>query len=686
MNKNIISIILKSLIILLILTAGIRAQNNKSHGELLKKLSGSYQFPKLPMVSGKMSPGPYNVIQVNFKITLRDGVKLDCSKFYPDTNNIYLPNGFPGVIMCHGYGDRKETLAAIAHDQASYGYSVYTYSMRGQGSLPANQKGLSNLISTTEALDLMQFVDSVKHDRTSRLDSSNILITGGSQGGMIPYMAACMGMKVKCIISSVASPEFASNWIENGSIKMTFLWTITYTPDSAVYTPQVKAMESWVYSTAKDKWDSLAYWLPKDRDFKLLVSQNTVPIMLENSWQDYFFSAYGNISTTQLLTSPKYYYFGAVQGHGGDVSPIENTWHESFYNDWFNYWLFGDTYGLLTRKTYEYASTTFPVSSGMWSFVHDNSDVWPPSGLINQKLYFNPNKQLKTNPNTKNNTVILKNTVTAGFTLEDAVGEDFTGTLFNNNFKKDSLVFTSPVLANKTRMTGTPAIKLDYSSNMNRAQFNFQVYEVQGTTQKLVSRINYTDRNNYTHNVRKTVTVNGNSHSHIFLKGNKIRVVIKNLDTTPFDVPFLATNPFVLPVMDNGKSKMYLSSNSYISLPLQVTTMMGPVANIFVDENPELSADENSNLPVTFNLKQNFPNPFNPVTSIEYSVPQNSYVTLKVYDISGKEIASLVNSQTSAGNYSVNFNADVYHLSSGIYFYKLTAGNEVAVKKLMLIK
>jgi hypothetical protein len=106
--------------------------------------------------------------------------------------------------------------------------------------------------------------------------------------------------------------------------------------------------------------------------------------------------------------------------------------------------------------------------------------------------------------------------------------------------------------------------------------------------------------------------------------------------------------------------------------------------NIFEEDNTELV--QTDNVPASFDLKQNYPNPFNPSTTIEYSVPQNSFVTLKLYDISGKEVATLVNTEISAGNYSLNFNADAYHLSSGIYFYKLTAGNEVAVKKLMLIK
>ncbi len=159
-------------------------------------------------------------------------------------------------------------------------------------------------------------------------------------------------------------------------------------------------------------------------------------------------------------------------------------------------------------------------SSGMWSFTHDSTTIWPPSGLTNLKLYFNPKNQLKTSPNLNgNSSVTLSNKVTAGYTMQNAVNDEFTGTAFTSNFTKSQLIFTSPALANNTRMTGTPTINLDYSSNMNRSQFNFQIYEVQGATSKMVTRVNYTDRHNTSHNVRKTTLINGNSHSHIFQKG-----------------------------------------------------------------------------------------------------------------------------------------------------------------------
>ncbi|MFA6597427.1 MAG: T9SS type A sorting domain-containing protein [Ignavibacteriaceae bacterium] len=91
-------------------------------------------------------------------------------------------------------------------------------------------------------------------------------------------------------------------------------------------------------------------------------------------------------------------------------------------------------------------------------------------------------------------------------------------------------------------------------------------------------------------------------------------------------------------------------------------------------------------LPASYNLEQNYPNPFNPSTNIEYSVVGTQHVTLKVYDILGNEVATLVNDVRSSGNYKVPFNSMRNELSSGIYFYQLCAGDFVQTKKMILLR
>jgi Secretion system C-terminal sorting domain len=93
---------------------------------------------------------------------------------------------------------------------------------------------------------------------------------------------------------------------------------------------------------------------------------------------------------------------------------------------------------------------------------------------------------------------------------------------------------------------------------------------------------------------------------------------------------------------------------------------------------------ETAGVPLVYELSQNYPNPFNPSTKINYTIPQQSFVTLKVYNILGQEVATLVNEVQKASKYVATF--DAKSLASGVYFYKLQAGNFVASKKLLLLK
>ncbi len=93
------------------------------------------------------------------------------------------------------------------------------------------------------------------------------------------------------------------------------------------------------------------------------------------------------------------------------------------------------------------------------------------------------------------------------------------------------------------------------------------------------------------------------------------------------------------------------------------------------------------NLPTVFRefqLKQNYPNPFNPTTKISYSLPEQNYVSLKVFDVLGREVSELINKDQQVGNYEVEFNAT--NLTSGVYFYKIQAGDFVETKKMVLMK
>ena len=152
-------------------------------------------------------------------------------------------------------------------------------------------------------------------------------------------------------------------------------------------------------------------------------------------------------------------------------------------------------------------------------------------------------------------------------------------------------------------------------------------------------------------------------------RGRKDVVLVEPMETVRFITKFEDFSNATIPYMyhchlltheDDGMMGQFIVSNS-------------------TDVKPE-----NSSLPNSFSLAQNYPNPFNPSTTISYTLPIAGSVTLKVFDITGKEVRMLANGYKVAGKYSVTFNAS--DLASGIYFYQIITPNFVETKKLILMK
>ena len=145
---------------------------------------------------------------------------------------------------------------------------------------------------------------------------------------------------------------------------------------------------------------------------------------------------------------------------------------------------------------------------------------------------------------------------------------------------------------------------------------------------------------------------------------------------------------------DNGISWLPLDDNGLVSSinnTIQFTTDYALI-NTFgigvyrrnISEVTTIEQDPLENFPEFFSLEQNYPNPFNPSTSIQYQVSSNTKVSLKVYDVLGNEVATLVNENKTAGSYEVTFNAE--GLASGVYLYSLKSGGSSLSKKLLLLK
>ena len=128
-------------------------------------------------------------------------------------------------------------------------------------------------------------------------------------------------------------------------------------------------------------------------------------------------------------------------------------------------------------------------------------------------------------------------------------------------------------------------------------------------------------------------------------------------------------------IISNGNCSFYDSfGRGYSFTSAEINVFYSPITDV-IESNEVINK---------FSLSQNYPNPFNPSTALKYEIPKESYITLKVYDILGREVVTLVNQQQKTGYYEVDWNA--VNNSSGIYFYKIQAGEFVATKKMILMK
>lgn len=608
----------------------------------------------------------YAVKRYDFTLKMRDSVLIDCTKFIPEEQK--PAKGWPVIMFCHGFGESKETEVPDAMVQAQFGYYTFVYSMRGQG----HSGGLSNLISTIEMNDLLQILDYIRQDTSA--DSSRITIFGASQGGIIPFMAACNGAKVSMVMSDLASPEFASSWIENGSIKVTFFFTIDYDTSIVKYTDDVKKLRRWALSKENDKWDSLAYFLPRGRDYLEKVPLCKIPVLITNAWQDKYFNATGMIKATKLLKVPFMAYFGVVDGHGSDTTYDENNFLSDYDNDWEEYWLNNFEPNMADSIKYQYASSHYPRVYNHWSFSHYTSKDWPPANITPLTLYFHSKGKLLDIPNsTSDDTAGFWNDlIDTSFTMQQAINTSFRGEFFNKRFSKNKLVFETDPLAADYQLIGAPKIRLFYSSTADVCQYNVQIWEVKpGSDTRFVTRINYTDRH-YKPGVIKEQIVEGASYSHLFQQGDKIRIVFTNLDTQPSD-SFLTTNPYVLPILKKSYNTIYMGQSypSFIELPV-----VGSSSGIAI-ENETIKE---------FRLYQNYPNPFNPSTDIRFTLDKPVHVELMVYNIWGKKVATILNRNMSVGTHNVTFNISHRKLSSGEYFYEMKVGDTTKRMKMVLLK
>lgn len=156
--------------------------------------------------------------------------------------------------------------------------------------------------------------------------------------------------------------------------------------------------------------------------------------------------------------------------------------------------------------------------------------------------------------------------------------------------------------------------------------------------------------------------INFNSISGSINKGDTISIIIT----------------YNISELQNGTN----NSNIFVGDPHH-----GPITvpvEVYLQSTTGVQEDYFSNIPVSFSLEQNYPNPFNPTTKISFSIPETQKVSLKIYNLLGNELFTVVDEVKGKGEYSVDI--DMSRFASGIYFYKIKAGKYVQTKKMILNK
>jgi predicted acyl esterase len=504
--------------------------------------------------SKQLIKGDYTVVKDEFTIVMEDGIVLDALSYIP--KDLKKPNGLPAIIYCHGFGLSKDSDDASLKDQAEFGYATFSYSMRGQG----KSGGVSDIITRRDAQDLINVVNYVKS--LPGINDDRVCIAGGSQGGIVPFMAVAMGMDVRCLITDLATPDFASSWIENNSIKLTLLWTLSYDNTKVRYSDNALKFKEWILSGNAYNYQQLFEEFRTNRDFTEIIGNIKIPMLISNAWQDKFFNTTGVIDNLGKFGVFNKLYFGTMIGHGSEVSQDELRYRRKLTDEWLRVWLDDIDGNTINTNLCTYVSSSFPVNDNNWTWKRNYSDAYPFEEIENLKFYLHPGGRLAFTPNESSiDTLSFINEVSTSLTLKQAVNLEFTGNEFSSKFHRSEIIFFSDPFVEDYTMLGAPVVDLYYSSSASSmCQFNLQFYEVDKYgNNKLITRANYTDifATPYSH---RNITFKGQAHSHIFKKGNRLKVIVTNLDNTNGDI-FLRTNPFVLPVLESARNYIFMNTS-----------------------------------------------------------------------------------------------------------------------------
>jgi len=587
-------------------------------------------------------------ITSNVTIQTSDSVALEATITWPA--QIPPSGGFPGIVLVHGFGGSKADMSEIALAMAVLGYASIAYSVRGQG----NSGGLSTVSGAREVQDLREVIQYFRN--TVFVNSNNLGVTGGSQGGIHAWMAAVYGMPgVKAVVPLIATPDFAHALVPNGCIKYGLPREMTI--GSVRYSPERDIVRNYIIA---DQYDSVLSYI-NARDLAHLVHNVQIPVLQGLGWADFLFPVNGGIAAATNLASrhvPIWSYYG-TNGHGEEIDPEEALFLADLMVSWFDHWLRG----------YSLSQDSLPVvhyADDRPGWPRHTTIVWPPLPHDTLTLYLT-DQGLSWNPPTTDVTLPFSLSHDSAYTPMMGWDDLYGGANFMAAFTSSPVRLISPPLSMDIEVTGIPWGRISVQSNSGKFQAHVRFYDVvvaADTTWRLMSRSMNGIRQS-TPAQWHEIDVVGTALSHVIPHGHRIGVEITSLDLLHADrantVPYFASS--------HSFVQSTTSSPSFISLPV-----VGTVVTVAENRVPF----------DVFRLSQNYPNPFNPTTNFQFSIANSQFTVLKVYDVLGREVTTLINDQLAPGEYTVNW--DARGQASGVYFYRLSAGDFVTTRKMILSK
>ncbi|MGA9364554.1 MAG: CocE/NonD family hydrolase [Bacteroidota bacterium] len=570
-------------------------------------------------------------------INVSDGISLEATIARP----IGFPRsgGFPAIVLVPGFGGKKDDMLLLSITMAAYGYASLAYSARGQG----NSGGLSTISGDRERQDLFEIIQYLRN--LPDINPNKLGVTGGSQGGIHSWMAAVYRMPgVKAVAPLIATPDFARALVPNGCMKYGLPRELTV--GSVRYTDERDRLRDLIIA---DHYDSVLAYIDA-WDLAHLVDSVSIPVLQGLGWADFLFPANGGIAARQRLAArhvPIWSYYG-TNGHGEEINAEEAAFLLDKIVHWFDHWL----------KGFSLDQDSLPVvmySDDRPDWPHHTSTTWPPLPSNTLRLYLTQKGLTRSAPPDSEAfpfSLAYDSSYTPAMGWDDLYG----GSAFVRAFTSTSSRLISDVFQSDMEVTGIPSGRIFVESDAPKFQSHVRFYDVTATDTgyvwTLMSRSINGIRLSTPAQVHE-IAIEGTALSHIVRAGHRIGVEVTSLDILSGD----QANTIPYFVSSHSRLLTSPSSASYVEIPI-------------VGLLPTAVAGQQPVLPEGFALQQNYPNPFNPNTEIGFRIADGGLVTLKVYDLLGREVATLVSQELPAGSYEATFDAS--RLAGGVYFYCLS--------------